>query len=329
MLGAALVLLLLLAAECGARYVLGLGDPPLFVRDPQVEYLYRPNQRARRFGHRILVNAFGMCSRPFDPRDAGVRPRVLVLGDSVVNGANWIDHAELATTIVERNLVTRGARAALVANVSAPSWGPGNWLAYVRKHGLFGADAIILVVSSHDAFDNPSFGPLDPASHPTAKPPCALAEAAAIAWRRCRRVLVGETGQTATEVPRPQALARGLRDLRELLALARRSGARVAVFQHATRSEALSGHAEPGHDEILALCRTEGVEVQSLAPRFRASMDRGQRPYRDHIHPSAEGQRILAEAMLEWLEDRGLPRHRQFRSDERRTAQPSPAPPSH
>ena len=41
---AALVLALLAGAEIYARKGLGLGDPPLSVADPEIEYLFAPNQ---------------------------------------------------------------------------------------------------------------------------------------------------------------------------------------------------------------------------------------------------------------------------------------------
>lgn len=39
-------------------------------------------------------------------------------------------------------------------NISAGSWGPDNCAAYLKEKGTFGAEGIILVVSSHDAHDN-------------------------------------------------------------------------------------------------------------------------------------------------------------------------------
>ena len=39
--------------EVYARVVLGLGDPPLWMADPEIEYLPQPAKRYRRFGNRI------------------------------------------------------------------------------------------------------------------------------------------------------------------------------------------------------------------------------------------------------------------------------------
>ena len=59
---------LLLAGEWFARSVLGLGDPPLSITHPRIEYLYAPNQDVRRFGKRFLVNDYSMRSAPFAAR---------------------------------------------------------------------------------------------------------------------------------------------------------------------------------------------------------------------------------------------------------------------
>ncbi len=60
----ALVALVLLCgvamAELFSRSILGLGDPPLYVADPQIEYMLLPEQDVLRFGNRILVNQWGM-----------------------------------------------------------------------------------------------------------------------------------------------------------------------------------------------------------------------------------------------------------------------------
>ena len=59
----AAVCLLAVGGEWFARSVLGLGDPPLSITHPRIEYLYAPNQDVQRFGKRFLVNDYSMRSR--------------------------------------------------------------------------------------------------------------------------------------------------------------------------------------------------------------------------------------------------------------------------
>ncbi|RKH82604.1 SGNH/GDSL hydrolase family protein, partial [Corallococcus praedator] len=82
----------LVAIELSLRSV-GLGNPLLYVADPQIGYLLAPNQTLRRFGKRIQINSFSMRS----PEIAAIRPpgtlRILLLGDSIANGGTWTDQA--------------------------------------------------------------------------------------------------------------------------------------------------------------------------------------------------------------------------------------------
>ncbi len=64
----------------------------------------------------------------------------------------------------------------VVGNISAGSWGPGNWLAYAEEYGFFDADVIVLVISSHDIEDNPTYQKLNQYTHPTRRPIFALWE---------------------------------------------------------------------------------------------------------------------------------------------------------
>jgi hypothetical protein len=154
------------AAEWFARARLGLGNPPLSVTHPTIEYLFKPNQDVLRFGNRVRINAYGMRSDDFPTNKAQDEFRVLVFGDSVLNGGNLTDQKELATELLSVRLEQALERPVVVGNVSAGSWGPGNWLGYAREYGFFDADAVVLLISTHDYRDNPTFEPLNRYTHP-------------------------------------------------------------------------------------------------------------------------------------------------------------------
>lgn len=65
----------------------------------------------------------------------------------------------------------------VVGNVATPSWGPGNGLGWARRFGFLQATDVVLVISSHDAADNPSPEPFtgNP-NHPLQSPVSALVE---------------------------------------------------------------------------------------------------------------------------------------------------------
>lgn len=299
----ALLVAVLVAGELCARWVLGLGDPPLSQAHPTIEYLFRPNQDVMRFGNHFAVNEYGMRSGPLSPWKNAGGLRILVFGDSVINGGNLTDQEDLATSLLARRLAQDLGRAVEVGNVSAGSWGPGNWLAHAREFGFFDADVVVLVASSHDAGDNPTFLPLDPSTHPQRKPLFALIEGVT-------RYLPRFLPRRQVPAPAPSeaeiaaAMGRGLADLREFLLLARAQVLHVLVVQHPERQELESGRFQPGHDAIAQVAAACRVPVIQLAPALAAAIQRGEQPYRDDIHVNEYGQKVLAEVIRREVEPR-------------------------
>ena len=152
--------------------------------------------------------------------------------------AAQIDHEQLATTILARRLQAELHRPVTVGNVSAGSWGPGNWLAYVERYGTFDADIVVLVVNSGDVADNPTFEPLRPQTHPTRKPRLAIEEG----WSRYLPRYVPALANAAQAPPEPALpssaeVQRGLHDMQAFLAKVRASGAVVLVLHHPDANE--------------------------------------------------------------------------------------------
>lgn len=299
---AAALAIALLAAELLARYYVGLGTPPLYAEHPAIEYVYRPNQDVRRFGNHFLINAYGMRSEPFSPRKRRDELRVMVFGDSVLNGGVLTDHAALATTLLARKLKEQTGREVTVGHISAGSWGPGNWLAYAREYGFFDADVVALVASSHDYGDNPTFGKLNERTHPTRRPVSALVEGMT---RYLPRYLPSTDSNSAgvdssgyAPSPTDEEARRALADLRSFLQLAQRNAGAVLVFQHFERRELGLPAPPAGYLRIKMVCDELKIAAVSLAPAFDAALQRGLKPYRDNIHPTDLGQALLAQAIL-------------------------------
>src|SRR5688572_12479702 len=113
------IISLALIAEIIARFVLGLGDPPLLMPDDKIEYLAQPSKSYRRFGNRISYNRWSMRCDDFPQRRTDPNElRVLVMGDSVVNGGARIDQSQTCTAIAQRDLTTHLARPVVVGNIS-------------------------------------------------------------------------------------------------------------------------------------------------------------------------------------------------------------------
>lgn len=273
------------AAEVVARYYLGLGTPPLSVAHPSIEYMFAPNQSVYRFGNEQTYNEFGMRSAPIEAW--GKRDRVIVFGDSVLNGGNLTHQADLATELLSDERTVYG-------NVSAGSWGPANMRAWVEEFGILGAKKAIVVVSSHDLMDIPTFAPLNPQTHPVRAPLSAAQEGVS---RYLPRYLPGKRevsnrDEGATVAPSPDMVAKGLAEIAALVNILREKGADVCFVKHLNRSELLDGVVE-NHNILIEALHEMDVPVVNVTDQEDWT-ERAIDLYRDDIHVTNEGQRALA-----------------------------------
>jgi hypothetical protein len=287
----------LIAGEVVARVVLGLGDPPLFQADPEIEYLPLPGRSYNRFGNVVSFNSYSMRSPEFPARKTDARElRVMVLGDSVVNGGAPTDQADLATTKLPAMLTAALTRPAVVGNISCGSWGLPNVLAYVKRHGLFQADAAVIVVNADDAYDVPSFAPLG-IELPTRSPISALVEGYTLYAPKAFRYHV--LGEREGPKPPPPAEARrqALGALESLIAAARAANARPLVVYHFKLSELEAGRPEPGYEQFRGVATRAGVRFIDTREEMLKLINERHIGYRDNIHPDVAGQAALAEIL--------------------------------
>lgn len=289
-------------AEVFARAALGLGHPPLYQSDSEIEYLLKPDQNVRRFGNHYQVNHFSMRAENFPPTRAPGERRVLVFGDSVVNAGAQVDQYVIATELLHRELAGPDTRPdqprakVTVGNVSAFSWGPGNWLAYAKRYGFFEADTVIIVTNSGDYGDVPTFAPLNPDTHPSTEPPSAVWEAAVRYLPVYLQRLHPAPRRPAP--PPPVSAAAGpesLRDLKELIRMAQQAGAKVRLVQHYQTDELDSDTPPLGTALFAKACGELGVPVLSMQQAEREARETA---YMDNIHLTAKGQRILADTLM-------------------------------
>ena len=134
-------------------------------------------------------------------------------------------------------------------------------LAYAKKFGLFNADRVMVQLSSHDIADVPTFAPLDPNTHPTKNPPCALYEGVVRYLPRYMPWLKTLL-QTTNQEKLPAALSReeteakiamSLNALSELYEISKASGASFSLILHAERGEAETGAMRLGHNRFFSM----------------------------------------------------------------------------
>ena len=149
-LGALLGLVILI--EVGLRLAFGFGTRPIFIADPEIGYLFAPNQKVKRFGNRIFINEYSHRSDPFKPQRDENTLRILMLGDSILNGNWWTDQQDILSELIEQQLDIPKFAKIEVLNASANSWGPRNQLAYLKRFGTFESQMVILVMNPDDFF---------------------------------------------------------------------------------------------------------------------------------------------------------------------------------
>jgi lysophospholipase L1-like esterase len=303
---AAAVIILLIAAELILRFHFGLGDPPLSMFDPDMEYRFQPNQTVHRFGNLIHYNAYSQRADDFpEHKSSSDELRVMFIGDSVINGGNQTDQSQLVTQILQRRLTDELHRKVIVGNASASSWGPPNELAYVNKFGLVDADVVVLVFNDEDAFDAMTFNPvvgIRP-DFPNRKPLLALTEA----WTRYLPMFTARFKKPPPPdptVPDEQALSICMDAIRQLVEIARSHGARVLIAEHHALPRFMGAGEGPrfeaGREHILQTSRELGIEPIQWSQQFEEAMRQGKDPYRagDYMHPSAVGVQIMVDVLL-------------------------------
>lgn len=145
-----ILFLVFVVGELVLRFAFGFCDALLYNESDKYEYIAQPNQDRHRFGAHIYYNSY---SQRNDEPDS-TKVRVLGLGDSVIFGGTWMDQDSLASTLFSEATGTQ------MLNISSGSWGPDNCAAYLKEKGTFGASAMILVCSSHDAYDVMTYVPV-------------------------------------------------------------------------------------------------------------------------------------------------------------------------
>lgn len=286
-----LALFAFVGGETVARLVLGLGDPPLYLADPKIEYLNKPGHY-HRFGHEIHINAWSMRSPDFAEKKGNTNElRILVIGDSVVNGGARIDDSQTATAQLAKRLATATGRPVVVANISAGSWGPQNQLEYLKRFGTFDADAAIVVWSSHDAWDVPGFGPFG-VDLPTEKPLLALDELV-------RRYALAKLFPPPAESPphTQQDVEQAIASAKEVLQFLKDKNIPVAVVIHKTQAE-FKGKDLEGDKLLAAVADSAGDEVFQTDTVLRPAAEKGESVFFDDIHPNPAGNALLADLYL-------------------------------
>ena len=288
----------LVLVESSLRLLLGLGNPPLYVGDPDIGYLLAPNQRVRRLGNRIWVNQYSMRSASFAQKRPDSTLRVFLLGDSVANGAWWTDQDKTISALMKRQMESAVTQRVEVLNASANSWGPRNELAYLHRFGTFEAQVIVLLINTDDLFATaPTALPVGrDRNYPDQKPPFALAEL----WGRWQREPVPGMAQINAEGGDRVGL--NLKAIEEIGAIATDNQAQflLALTPLLRELDAPRDYELKARLRLQEFATAQTLHYLDFLPLFE-EFEQPKALYRDHIHLSPQGNQLVSETLSHYL----------------------------
>ena len=292
------------ATEIGLRLILGLGERPLYVPDAEIGYLLAPQQKLRRFGNRMEINQYSMRNSTLKTTKDSDRKRIVLLGDSVVNGSWWTDQMQTLSALVAKQLEkNNGEQSIEVLNVSANSWGPRNELAYLRRFGLFDADILVLIINTDDLFTAKptSLAVGKSPSYPDKAPLLALTDLYQFYFASPQPIPeLEQLRQSETD-----KVEANLAAIREIKAIAEKSNTKFMLAITPLLAEFKQGAGEnkmKARKRLQDLVQTENIEFIDFL-KVWSDFPQPEFLYRDHIHPSPQGNTKITETLTESLKD--------------------------
>lgn len=288
-------------SELLLRLVFGFCDAVLYQPSKAYEYIAQPNQHRYRFFSHIDYNSYSQRSEEPD----STKTIVLGLGDSVIFGGTMLDQDSIATTLFSKETGMQ------MLNISSGSWGPDNCAAYLREMGTFGAKAMVLVCSSHDAFDVMSHVPVVGIypNYPNRQYRLAICE---LVDRYLMPRVKGWLGLTQLADPDAQVVAKvksegqrrngsegvAQKSLKfdpgfdQLLQIAKEKNIPFVVYLHPEVGEVMERQYKEGGKLIIEWAKKHDVQlVNGLDEGVTTDM------FRDVIHLNEKGQRNLANSL--------------------------------
>ncbi|TGE04303.1 hypothetical protein [Hymenobacter fodinae] len=283
----------LLLMEGVLRKVYGFTDAVLMREDKDFEYIPIPQKRYR-FLKNNFYNSYSQRNREITAADSEV---ILGFGDSVLNGGVQTDQDSLATTLLTNYLTKKNKQNILVTNIAAGSWGPDNCYAYLKKYGNFGAKKILLVVSSHDAYDNMNFEKIVGVipSYPTKQYAFGITELfdRYLYPRYIAQYIAPQETKTPSKndnllISKYQEGMHFNSGFSHFAAYADSAKIPLLIYLHADQEELKRGAYNSQGAEIIAFCAQHHIPlIKELDYAFQED------DYRDGIHLSDKGQRHL------------------------------------
>lgn len=273
----------------------GFLSAPLYRDSESSKYVQVENQDLMRFGNHFITNEYSMRSLPLKEGEY----RVLIAGDSVLNGGAQTDHEMLATSMLEKDLNNdSNDKNIRVLNASSGGWGIDNVAGFVRENGDFDSKLIVLVLNSHDAIGD--MGESDVAganvNFPDKQYPLAWFELLdRYLIPRVKAALnIGEVDE-ATNNSAGQLHSEGWNFFADY---SRAKNIPLVIYLHATQQELAQGEYDENGKWIMDFAKTNGIPLVSDIEEVSAA------DYRDDIHLSGEGQKVIYDVLYPIIKEK-------------------------
>lgn len=292
-----------LIVEISLRLFLGLGNPPLYIGDEEIGYLLAPNQAIRRRGNQIKINQYSMRSEEITAEKPQNSTRVMLLGDSIVNGGWWTDQKNILSEMIEAELAKKASKGRIqVFNASANSWNPRNELAYLKRFGLFEADLLVLVINTDDLFGTAPTSVVvgKDFNYRDRKPPLALVEL-------YERYFVKQKPIPELEAIQKEGGDRvgfNLEAITSVKAIADNNNTQfILVITPLLREleQGMRDYEQKARNRLQELVEQEQITYIDFLPIF-ADFPQPEFLYRDRIHLSPQGETIVSKTLVEAIE---------------------------
>lgn len=285
--------------------LLGFGNPALLQANTEAGYIFAPNQTVYRFGNRLEYNQFSQRSEPIIAKKPEGTLRILMTGDSVLNGNNTTDQKETISELFEARLLGIKKRVE-VLNASAGSWGIGNQLGYIGKFGTFESDAVILQIGTHDLVQPTSSSSRvgnDPLM-PNRPPLLAIQEVFdRHILPRFSSIFVSDSPAVGVPVPEEVRFRENMQKLEKIAVLVRAKNMQLFVLYTCDRADLIpvpnqSKFKSQFFDRLKVL--KIGV-IDTHAAWSKLPTTRVENYFRDGVHPTPQAYESIGDLMFQQL----------------------------
>lgn len=304
------VLAVFVGMEVILRVAFGLGNPVLVQADSFTGYRFQPNQKLFRLGKKIQYNQYSQRSEPITLKKSPKTLRILMIGDSVLNGGNPTDQSQTITELFEAKL-SESEYPTEVLNASAGSWGIGNALGYLREFGTFSADAVIVQIGTHD-LTQPTSTSTVVGHHPafSTHPPLLATQDAwnryiwpEIAGKLGYILPNGDFASSPISLTPDQQFRQNMQHVKEIIALVRGKKIPVFVLFTPNRGDLLPKVNEPNYkSEFFRLLKSLQVPIIDTHSSWSTlSPVTVQSYFRDSVHLTVQGNQAIAQNLFKQL----------------------------